>query len=93
MFAKSNLKDGNGNFSQVQISRDRTNRERHHLNTPREELQKRSQEGEENLTIKYRNGVPAFVVQPKNDWVSAVSLDISMSIIRMLMAFALNCMH
>jgi hypothetical protein len=66
-FADANLKDGDGKFSTLSASRDRTLRERQHLNSLRTELEERMKKGEKDLTIKYRNGIPAIVAQPKND--------------------------
>lgn len=66
-FAKANLKENNGTFSNVGISRDRTERERRLLSSLREQIQQRTQEGEQNLTIKFKNGVPAIVSKPKNE--------------------------
>lgn len=64
-FISGNLKESNSNFSDISISRDKTDRERQHLKNLREELEKRLKNGESNLTIKYRNGVPE-IVQSKN---------------------------
>lgn len=48
-------------FSEVALSRDRTDRERQYLKQLRQELESRIKEGEDNLTIKYINGVPSIV--------------------------------
>lgn len=48
-------------FGDVRIARDRTPRERQHLQNLRAELDKRMKSGEKNLTIKFRNGVPSIV--------------------------------
>lgn len=66
-YAKANLKNGSSTFSNTMVSRDRTFREREHLASMRKELEDRTQRGEKNLTIKYRNGVPSIVQQSKND--------------------------
>lgn len=66
-FSGANLKDGNGGFSSLSASRDRTIRERKHLNSLRAELEARVKKGEKDITIKYRNGVPAIVTIQKND--------------------------
>ncbi|KAF6211574.1 hypothetical protein GE061_012087 [Apolygus lucorum] len=42
-------------------SSDKTPRQREHLNVLRSELKRRTDEGERNLTIKYRNSVPQIV--------------------------------
>lgn len=53
-------------FSHVSIGRDRTKLEAAHLNSLRAELSRRSDSGEENLTIKYINGIPK-IIHSKND--------------------------
>lgn len=59
-FTTANLKVSNGKFSDVSVSRDKTYRERQYLKNLREELEIRTKNGERNLTIKYRNGVPVI---------------------------------
>lgn len=63
-FVKAKLMEGNSKFSNVGVSRDRTNKERQYLSSLRAELDSRIKKGEENLTIKYKNGIPSIV--PKN---------------------------
>jgi vacuolar-type H+-ATPase subunit I/STV1 len=61
----SELSDGVDN--QLSVSRDRTRRERNHLQKLREELEERKNGGESDLTIKYINGVPSIIKsKPKN---------------------------
>lgn len=48
-------------FSNVNFGRDRTKMERQHLAKLRDELKKRSEDGESDLTIKYVRGVPEIV--------------------------------
>lgn len=55
-------------FVDISISRDKTLQERQHLMKLRSELNTRTGNGEKNLTIKYRNGIPQVVsTQSKND--------------------------
>lgn len=48
-------------FKNISISRDRTPKERQHLNELRSELETRTKNGEKNLTIRYRNGIPTIL--------------------------------
>lgn len=66
-FSGDLVKEINPAFSTVGITRDRTERERLHLNKLREELDTRTTEGETNLSIKYRNGVPVILRNTKNE--------------------------
>lgn len=66
-FSEAKLKDGSSGFSSLSASRDRTSRERQHLNSLRAELDARVKKGEKDLTIKYRNGIPTIVTLQKND--------------------------
>lgn len=60
-FNKDDLIKAFPSFSGVTLSRDRTDRERQYLNQLRLDLEKRAQNGEVGLTIKYFNGVPSIV--------------------------------
>lgn len=48
-------------FKNISISRDRTPKERQHLNDLRSKLETRTKNGEKNLTIRYRNGIPTIL--------------------------------
>lgn len=50
-----------GDLNGVSLARDRTPGETKYLNDLREELKKRTDSGEKNLTIKFRNGVPKII--------------------------------
>lgn len=66
-FKKEALVEIDSCFSEVSVARDRTDRERQHLNHLRIELDERLKKGEINLTIKYNNGIPSIVKSvPKN---------------------------
>ncbi|KAG8286551.1 hypothetical protein J6590_056872 [Homalodisca vitripennis] len=52
--------------SAVEVSRDRTVKERYHLQELRNSLADRERNGEKDLTIKYQNGVPMIVKKTKN---------------------------
>lgn len=52
--------------SNIDVSRDRTPKERLYLADLRTTLDDRTKAGERDLTIKYRNGVPQIVQLPKN---------------------------
>lgn len=60
------LKGTDPSLSALGVTRDKTIRERQYLNKLRDELDKRTHNGEENLTIKYRNGIPVIMKAPKN---------------------------
>ncbi|KAG8273693.1 hypothetical protein J6590_017015 [Homalodisca vitripennis] len=53
-------------ISNVTVSRVRTEQERKHLTELRNQLEKRTNEGESGLTIKFVNGTPKIVKNPKN---------------------------
>lgn len=50
-----------GDLTNISLARDRTPGETKYLNDLRDELKRRTDTGEKDLTIKYRNGVPAIV--------------------------------
>ncbi|KAG8295549.1 hypothetical protein J6590_108319 [Homalodisca vitripennis] len=55
-------------FADISISRDRTLQERKYLQSLRSELDRRTNNGEKGLTIKYRNGIPVITQnQRKNE--------------------------
>lgn len=57
----------NQSTKQIKIFDDKTPTQINYLNSVREELQNRSEEGEENLTIKYIRGIPEVIEKlPKN---------------------------
>ncbi|MBS0018828.1 MAG: hypothetical protein KFE21_00015 [Candidatus Sulcia muelleri] len=67
-FSRDAVKNAYPELSSVAVTRDRTSEERNHLKKLRDELKKRVDSGETNLTIKYNNGVPTItVVSSKND--------------------------
>lgn len=53
-------------FSDVRVSRDRTQREMDSFKLAKSELDRRVASGERDLAIKYRNGVPCIVKNQKN---------------------------
>lgn len=57
---------GNATFSGVVVRDDKTPRQRQYLNALRDELQRRTDNGETNLTIKYINHVPKITIKQKN---------------------------
>lgn len=66
-FKKDDLASIDPILADVTVSRDRSPRERDYLNVLREQLKRRSESGEEGLTIKYVNGTPKIVKHvPKN---------------------------
>jgi hypothetical protein len=65
-FSTDAVRSFNPAFSNLGVSRDRTERERLHLMRLKEELEKRTNDGETDLTIKYRNGVPVILKYKKN---------------------------
>jgi len=67
-FSSINLANSRPELSAVSVARDRTEKERKHLQCLRTELEDRIKSGEANLTIKYLNGVPVITKMPaKND--------------------------
>ncbi|KAG8328141.1 hypothetical protein J6590_000798 [Homalodisca vitripennis] len=62
-FDKNVLHGIDPDFADVRVSRDRTPRERDHLNSLRDQLKVRSEKGEKNLTIRYVNGTPKIMKQ------------------------------
>lgn len=60
-FNKDDLSEKSPDFANITVSRDRTDRERQYLNKLRSELERRTKDGETNLTIKYMNGIPSIV--------------------------------
>jgi len=52
-------------LSEVAISNDKTPQERNHLSSLRDELARRSEAGENDLTIRYINGIPKIVTIKK----------------------------
>lgn len=66
-FSEAKLRGSNSKFSSVSASRDRTEQERSYLNSLRTKLDQRIKNGERDLTIRYRNGIPAIVTSSKND--------------------------
>lgn len=62
-FLEGRLSELDDTLANVKISKDRTPQERKYINDLRSELAKQTDSGEEGLTIKYRNGVPTFVVK------------------------------
>lgn len=62
-FSEDILKELDDTLANVKISKDRTPQERKYLKDLRSELEEWIDNGEEGLTIKYRNGIPAIVVK------------------------------
>lgn len=60
-FKTEALTDLDPTFADVNVTRDRTFREREYLNKLRAELERRTKAGEEDLTIKYVNGSPVIL--------------------------------
>lgn len=67
-FSSDHLKTVDDKFLDVRVSRDRTPQESKHLNDLRDQLKSRQSKGENNITIRYINGIPSIVKSmPKND--------------------------
>lgn len=60
-FKSDLIKSSNALFANVAVGNDRTPKEKLYLDSLKDELRKRSENGEDNLTIKFRNGIPAIV--------------------------------
>lgn len=60
---KNNLPQG----SNLQITSDKTLKQREFMKKLQQELQQRMSTGETNIKIKYLNGTPKIVISPKND--------------------------
>lgn len=64
---KKRVKDLDIAFQNIFLARDKTLKERKYLSKLRDDLKRKTDAGEQNLTIKYRDGIPTIVKQvPKN---------------------------
>lgn len=62
-FSQVKIRDALPDLPDVTASRDRTTKEREHLGALRSSLAERTGNGEENLTIKYLNGIPKIITK------------------------------
>lgn len=54
------------NWSNIRLASDRTSMQRDHMKNLREQLQKRRDNGEKDLIIKYNKGIPSIINKNKN---------------------------